>query len=81
MATPITALAGAYEARKLLTGEGGVTVALAPLVVGVVASLVAGLFAISVLLRFLRSNPTDVFVAYRILLAVVVVAAWLGLGR
>jgi undecaprenyl-diphosphatase len=81
MATPITALAGAYEARKLLTGEGGVTVAIAPLLVGVVASLIAGLFAISVLLRFLRTNSTDVFVAYRILLAVVVVAAWLGLGR
>ncbi|HKG57052.1 MAG TPA: undecaprenyl-diphosphatase UppP [Candidatus Limnocylindrales bacterium] len=81
MATPITALAGAYEARKLITGEGGVTVPLTPLVVGVIASLVAGLIAITVLLRFLRSNPTDVFVAYRVLLAVVVVVAWLGLGR
>jgi undecaprenyl-diphosphatase len=81
MATPITALAGVYEARKLVTGESGVTIALAPLLVGVIASLIAGLIAISVLLRFLRSNPTDVFVAYRILLAVVVVAAWLGLGR
>ncbi|MFL5678997.1 MAG: undecaprenyl-diphosphatase UppP [Chloroflexota bacterium] len=81
MATPITALAGVYEARKLVTGEGGVTVAVAPLLVGVVASLIAGLIAISVLLRFLRTNSTDVFVAYRILLAVVVVAAWLGLGR
>ena len=42
-------------------------------------SLVAGLLAISLLLRFLRTNPTTVFVVYRILLAAVVVVAWLGL--
>jgi undecaprenyl pyrophosphate phosphatase UppP len=39
------------------------------------------LVAIAVLLRFLRSNSTDVFVAYRIVLALVVVVVWLGLGR
>jgi undecaprenyl-diphosphatase len=81
MATPVTALAAAYEARKLLTGETGIAVAAIPLIVGMVASLVAGLVAIRVLLRFLRSHPTDVFVAYRVLLAAVVIVAWLGLGR
>ena len=81
MATPVTALAAAYEARKLLTGETGLAIAVTPLIVGMVASLIAGLFAIGVLLRFVRSHPTDVFVAYRVLLAAVVIVAWLGLGR
>jgi undecaprenyl-diphosphatase len=81
MATPVTALAAAYEGRKLLTGESGIAVAAIPLIVGMVASLLAGLVAIGVLLRFLRSHPTDVFVAYRVLLAAVVIVAWLGLGR
>jgi undecaprenyl-diphosphatase len=81
MATPVTALAAAYEARKLLSGETGLAIAITPLIVGMVASLIAGLFAIGVLLRFVRSHPTDVFVAYRVLLAAVVIVAWLGLGR
>ena len=81
MATPVTALAAAYEARKLLSGETGLAIAVTPLIVGMVASLIAGLFAIGVLLRFVRSHPTDVFVAYRVLLAAVVIVAWLGLGR
>ncbi len=81
MATPITALAGAYETRKVLIGESGVEVALLPLVAGLVASLVAGFAAIAFLLRFLRSHPTHVFVVYRAILATVVVIAWLGLAR
>jgi undecaprenyl-diphosphatase len=81
MATPITALAGAYETRKVLAGESGVEVALLPLAVGLIASLVAGFVAIAFLLRFLRSNPTHVFVVYRALLATVVVIAWLNLAR
>ena len=74
MATPITAGAGIFEARKLVTGEAGVDVALAPLVVGMVASLVAGLAAIHFMLRYLRTRSLAVFVWYRFALAVVVVA-------
>jgi undecaprenyl-diphosphatase len=81
MATPITALAGAWEARKVLVGESGVAVDPAALAVGLVASLVAGFAAIAFLLRFLRSNPTHIFVIYRVLLATVVIIAWLGLAR
>ena len=80
MATPITAGAGLFELRKLLTGEAGVNVALGPLVVGMAAALGAGLLAIGGLLRFLRSNPTTVFVVYRLVLAAVVVLWWLSLG-
>jgi undecaprenyl-diphosphatase len=81
MATPVTAAAGLYEATKLIRGDSGVTVAVGPMLLGMAAALIAGLIAIAVLLRFLRTHRTDVFVAYRILLALVVVFAWLGLER
>ena len=81
MATPVTAAAGAYETFQLVRGDGIAGATVGPLAVGMLAALVAGLAAIHALLRFLRSNPTHVFVAYRVLLAMVVVVAWLGLGR
>ncbi|MCI0581817.1 MAG: undecaprenyl-diphosphatase UppP [Chloroflexi bacterium] len=79
MATPITAGAGAYETLKLIRGDVAVDVQVAPLVVGMIASLLAGLVAIAFLLRFLRTHPTTIFIAYRLVLAAVVVVAWLGL--
>ena len=81
MATPVTAAAGAYETLSLVRGESDVTLSLGPLLAGMVASLVAGFIAIAVLLRFLRTHRTDVFVAYRLLLAAVVLVFWLELGR
>jgi len=79
MATPITFGAGLWELRKLLSGEAGVSVELAPLAAGMLASLLSGLLAIAVLLRFLRSHGVGVFVAYRVGLAALIVVAWLGL--
>ncbi|HEX5590130.1 MAG TPA: undecaprenyl-diphosphatase UppP [Candidatus Limnocylindrales bacterium] len=79
MATPITAGAGLYELRKLVTGESGVDVQLVPLAAGMLASLVAGLAAIAILLRFLRSHPTTIFIVYRVALSAVIIVAWLGL--
>jgi undecaprenyl-diphosphatase len=77
MATPITALAVAYEAVKLLRGEvGGAEPA--ALVVGVVASFAAGILAIAVLLRYVRSRSFNVFVAYRVVLAAIVLAVFLA---
>jgi undecaprenyl-diphosphatase len=82
MATPITGLAAGYEALTLVSRTAGnLNVAWGALAVGVAASLVSGFVAIAVLLRFLRSNSTDVFVLYRVALALVVVVVWLGLGR
>jgi undecaprenyl-diphosphatase len=81
MAMPITAAAGAYETLSLVRGDNAIEVQAVPLVVGMVAALLAGLVAIAGLLRFLRTRPTDVFVVYRLLLALVVVVAWLGLQR
>ena len=79
MATPITAGAGIWELRSILAGEAGVELPLAPLLAGMAASLVAGLVAIAVLMRYLRSHGVGVFVAYRIALAALIVVAWLGL--
>jgi undecaprenyl-diphosphatase len=80
MATPITAGAGVFEARKLLTGEAGVDVAAVagPLVVGMVAALLSGLAAIHFMLRYLRTRSLDVFVWYRFVLAAIVVVVWLA---
>jgi undecaprenyl-diphosphatase len=79
MATPITAGAGIWEVRKLVTGEAGVAVDTVPLVVGMVAALVSGIAAIAITLRYLRTHPTTVFVVYRIALSVVILVAWLNL--
>jgi undecaprenyl-diphosphatase len=78
MATPITAAAALYETYKVVTGESGVAFQAVPLFAGMAAALVSGFFAIAVLLRFLRTRSTDVFVAYRVVLAAVVLVTWLG---
>ena len=79
MATPVTAGAGLWELRKIVSGEAGVDLPLVPLVAGMVAALIAGLLAIAVLLRYLRTHGLGVFVVYRLALAILVVVAWLGL--
>jgi undecaprenyl-diphosphatase len=78
MATPITGAAAVFETLKVLRGDLGAAVEIGPLIVGMIASLVSGLIAIAVLLRFLRTRSTNVFVVYRILLAAVVLVVWLG---
>ena len=77
MATPITALAIAYEGLKIARGEVAGAEPLA-LVVGIVASFVSGVLAIAVLLRYVRTNSFTVFVVYRFVLAAVVLATILA---
>ena len=77
MATPITAGAALFEVRKLVAGETGLDVSIAPLVVGMVAAFVSGIIAIGFLLRYLRTRSLTVFVVYRLVLAAIVVVAWL----
>lgn len=79
MATPVIAGAGLFEIRKLITGDAGVAVEPLPLIVGVVTSFLAGMGAIYILLRYLRTNTMYIFVAYRLILAAVVVLWVLGL--
>lgn len=77
MATPITAAAAAYEVFQVVRGEG-VPIEGGPLVGGLAASFLFGMAAIAVLLRFLRTRSTDVFVVYRVVLAAAVLVVWLG---
>ncbi len=79
MAVPVIAGAGLFKARDLV-GQDLVGATGDQLAVGVIAASVFGLLAIALLLRFLRTNPTTVFILYRVGLAAVVVVAWLGLG-
>jgi undecaprenyl-diphosphatase len=76
MATPITALALAYETFKLVRGDVA-GVELAPMVAGVVAAFVSGILAIAVLLRFVRTHSYGIFVAYRLVLAAIVIVVFL----
>ena len=73
MGTPIIAGAGVWKMREMLAGSAG---AFDPLVLlaGMVSSAIAGLAAMALLLAFLRRYSTDVFVIYRIGLAVFVAA-------
>lgn len=77
MATPITAMAIAYEGLKIVRGEVGGAEPVA-LLAGVIASFVSGILAISVLLRYLRTRSFNVFVAYRLVLAAVVLTVFLA---
>ncbi|HKB29173.1 MAG TPA: undecaprenyl-diphosphatase UppP [Candidatus Limnocylindrales bacterium] len=78
MAVPVIAGAGIWKARTLV-GAGLNGAEIGQLAVGVVTSAIFGFLAIAALLRFLRTNPTTVFVVYRIAFAAVIVVAWLGL--
>ncbi len=77
MATPITAMAVAYETVKLLKGDVGGAEPVT-LIVGVVSSFVAGILTISILLRYLRTRSFDIFVAYRLVVAAVILVAFLA---
>ena len=75
MATPITAMAVAYEGLKLVRGEVAGAEPLT-LLVGVVAAFVSGILAIAILLRYLRSNSFTIFVVYRFVLAAIVLVVF-----
>src|SRR5262245_13640574 len=77
MATPITAGAALFEIRKLATGEAGVDVSAGPLIVGMLSAFVSGMIAIGFLRRYLRTRSLPIFVVYALVLAAVVVIAWL----
>jgi undecaprenyl-diphosphatase len=77
MAIPIVTAASAYEVLQVVRGAGPAMQA-GPVVAGVLASFVCGVAAIAVLLRFLRTRSTDIFVAYRVVFAAIVLIVWLG---
>ena len=62
--------AGLWKARHLVEAPPA-TNELAALAVGMLASAISGAIAIRVLLRYLRTRSTMVFVAYRLIAAAV----------
>ena len=78
MSMSITAGAVIFEVRKLAVGGTGVTASLGPLVVGMIAAFVSGTLAIGFLLRYVRTRSLNVFVAYRLAVAAVIVVVWLA---
>jgi undecaprenyl-diphosphatase len=82
MATPVIAGAGLWELRKVVAGESPVALSVIPLVAGMAAALVAGIVAIELTLRYLRTHGTTAFVVYRIALSLAIVILWLNVwGR
>jgi undecaprenyl-diphosphatase len=77
LSTPIIAGAGMKSILEIYKEFHAGTLArsdLALFPIGVTASVISGYFCIKFLLRFLQKYPTDIFVYYRWLLAVVVIA-------
>jgi len=77
MAAPIIAGAGAYETLQLLRGAGDVQFEPAALAAGMLAAFASGLAAVAFMLRYLRTHSFSIFVAYRLIVAVVVIVAFL----
>jgi undecaprenyl-diphosphatase len=72
MGIPIIAGAGLWKARELVAGEAG-SVDIAVLAAGVVSAAISGWLAIGLLLRYLRTHSLAIFIAYRLIAAVVFV--------
>jgi undecaprenyl-diphosphatase len=72
MGIPIIAGAGLWKARELVTGAAG-SVDLTVLGAGVLSAAISGWFAIGLLLRYLRTHSLAIFIAYRLIAAVVFV--------
>jgi len=71
MSLPIIGGAGLYKSAKLVrTGLPAGTAT--PFLLGMVASAVTGYVAVMVLLRLVRTRSFDLFVAYRVLLALTI---------
>jgi undecaprenyl-diphosphatase len=79
MGIPIIAGAGLWKARNIVGGGAG-DVDLVVLAAGVLAAAVSGWLAIGLLLRYLRTNSTGIFIAYRLVAAAVFLVLLLMAG-
>jgi undecaprenyl-diphosphatase len=80
MSTPIIFGAGVLEFPGMLREmrAGTSPVGVPALLAGLVASAVVGVLVIRWLLAWLRTRTYDVFVAYRLLVAVLIVVVWVA---
>jgi undecaprenyl-diphosphatase len=80
MGIPIIAGAGLWKVRSIAAGGAG-DVDMAVLAAGVVAAAISGWLAISFLLRYLRTHSTGLFIAYRLVVAVLFLVLLLAGGE
>jgi undecaprenyl-diphosphatase len=74
LSVPAVVLSGLLELGSILSGEEGEHVGAGNLVLATFLAFVSGYVAIAWMLRFLASHSTVVFVVYRVVLGVVVLA-------
>ena len=77
LSIPAVVLSGLYELRDVVSGAAEGAVGIAPTAVATLLAFVSGYISIALLLRFLTTHTTGVFVAYRVALgtAVLILAA------
>jgi undecaprenyl-diphosphatase len=80
MGIPIIAGAGLWKMRNIVSGEAG-NVDVAVLLAGVVAAALSGWVAIDLLLRYLRTHSTGIFIAYRLIAAAVILVLLVADGQ
>jgi undecaprenyl-diphosphatase len=74
LSVPAVVLSGLFELSSIIEGEEGQHVGAGALVIATAFAFVFGYASIAFLLRFLASHSTLVFVAYRVVLGVVVLS-------
>ena len=74
LSIPAVVLSGLLELGSILSGEEGETTSAFGLVVATLLAFVVGYASIAFLLRYLTNHSTRIFVAYRVVLGVVVLA-------
>ncbi|MEA2193912.1 MAG: undecaprenyl-diphosphatase [Solirubrobacteraceae bacterium] len=74
LSIPAVVLSGLYELKDVVGGSAKGSVGIAPTAVATVLAFITGYAAIALLLRFLTTHTTGVFVVYRVLLGAAVLA-------
>ncbi len=77
LAIPVTLGAGAYKTLQLVSAKNTTTISTADVIVGVIIAAVVGWLVIKWLLQYLNNHNLNIFVIYRILFGLLVIAVWL----
>jgi undecaprenyl-diphosphatase len=74
LSVPAVVLSGLYELKDVVNGTAEGAVGIGPTAVATVLAFITGYASIALLLRFLTTHSTAVFVAYRVVLGAAVLA-------
>jgi undecaprenyl-diphosphatase len=78
LSIPAVVLSGLYELKDVVNGSAEGAVGLGPTAVATVLAFITGYASIALLLRFLTTHTTAVFVGYRVVLGAAVLALAAG---